>query len=413
MVCPLSRHASQTDCRHRYNVKVFRNTLDADKAVKSSTVYTQRKEMMENTATATNGCVNHYDRKLGALIARLHGIGNSELKSLGLWDSAILDRHYSKYALPDTVAKLSGFQDGQHYFLPRAKADPMEFQELHGGEEMFSTFFPFLDESTVFQSVLEQRAEGNNTCFNVYQTLHLMRLIFWQDLPHYFSLYPQLRVFKCAALTDHWGTFLKWCEFCNERVVHGEAALARNLGATDEGTAAVDGEEWNSWRQKVDLSVRELRSLTQANSAKLDRLLHAVESHGAFGKRKREVGEPELKKCLTNGGRHLLRKLRDLNDMSIKDVYEEWNVAVVSEGVEFCSLKEFERRRTELKEQYRSDQLKTAVHRRRNLAAFVEQTATELGDLDRAFKWIEDLQLKLGHGKKCTLYKLWQHINAF
>lgn len=399
--------------RFRYNVKVFRTALDADKAVKSGAIYHQRKEMMENTATTTSGCVNHYDRKLGALIARLHGIGNSELKTLGLWESAILERHYTKYALPETVAKLSGFKDGQSYFISRAKADPMEFQEIHGGEALFSSFFPFLDDPTVFQSVLEQRTEGNNTCFNVYQTLHLIRLVFWQDLPHYFTLYPQLRIFKCASLTKNWGLFLKWCDFCNERTHQGEDACFRSqLTSTFPEEQSMNDQEALCWRKKIESSFNELKSLSAANAAKLDRLLHAVESHGAFGKRKR-MDEEEFRRSLSNGGKHIIRKLRDLNDMTIQDIYEEWNVAVVSEGVEFCSLKEFERRRTDLKEEYRSEALKTAIARRRHLANFIDQTAKELGSLDRAFNWIEDLQVKLGQGKKCTLYRLWQHISNF
>lgn len=389
---------------------MFRTLKDADKAVSSGTLYTQRKEMMENTATSSNGLVNHYDRKLGALIARLHGISNSELKSLGLWETEVLDRHYTKYALPDTVSKLSGFKDGQHYFLPRFKADPIEFQETHGGEEMFSCFFPFLDDAAVFQSVLEQRAERrNNTCFNVYQTLHLLRLVFWQDLPHYFALYPHLRIFKSAAIVDNWETFLKWCDFCTERTISAEEPIPQTSTATDASFAS---EDWINWREKMEASLRELKQSSTANSAKIDRLLHAIECHGAFGKRKRE-DDGEIQRTLTNGGKHLLRKLRDLCEMTIEDVYEEWNTAVISEGVQFSSLKELERRRTELKEQYRTEGLKTTITRRRQLAQFVDQTAKELGSLDRAFSWIADLQVKLGKGKKCPLYRLWQHIISF
>ena len=55
--------ASYTDFRCRYNVKVFRHTIDADKAVKSRTGVHSGKQMMENTATVANGRANDYDRK--------------------------------------------------------------------------------------------------------------------------------------------------------------------------------------------------------------------------------------------------------------------------------------------------------------------------------------------------------------
>lgn len=398
----------------RYNVKVFRTLNDAEKSIPRHSAYEQRREMMEITSTATSGCVNHYDRKLGALIARLHGVRNSELKALGLWDPAVLDKHYSKYALPDTVAKLSGFSNGYSYALPRGIPDPMQFQELHGGAEMFSSFFPFLDDPSVFQSVLEKRNEGNNTCFNVYQTLHFLRTTFWQDLPHYYALYPQLKVFKCNALVDHWGTFMKWVDYVNEQTVESFPVEIKNQVKyqTEDGDELEDSGALSDWKSKVETSIAELKRISDANTAKLDRLLHAIETNGALGKRKRENGGDSAK-ANENTSRHVLRKLRDLNDMSIRDVYDEWHVKCVSEGVEYDPLKEFEKRRLEHKEQYRSENLKTSIARRRHLCYFVEQTANELGSLDRAFKWIEDLQLKLGKGKPCSLHKLWKHICSY
>eukprot|EP00210_Caulerpa_lentillifera_P003410 g3253.t1 len=109
----------------------------------------------------------------------------------------------------------------------------------------------------------------------------------------------------------------------------------------------------------------------------------------------------------------LLQCLRPLNEMSIKDLLEEWFVDFISQGQSYEGLVAIEARRRQTKTKLYEDSLKTTISRRRHLVEEVARRTVRFGDKEKAIESMENLREEIGkNGKQCSLYALITHLKA-
>ena len=137
----------------RYGIKMFRNNRDPTRSVTSRTMYNHKKRHMTKTGTLGT-CVNHDDRKFGATLARLMGVPLPDIRAMGLWSLDVMNEHYVKIHAPNTAARMGGFPDAVHYFLPRAFISPFEIND-DGIVALGRAIFPELDNPNWIGSIAE------------------------------------------------------------------------------------------------------------------------------------------------------------------------------------------------------------------------------------------------------------------
>lgn len=99
-------------------------------------------------------------------------------------------------------------------------------------------------------------------------------------------------------------------------------------------------------------------------------------------------------------------------DMSLLDLWSEWNFAVVSEGTNWPALSTLEKQRLDNPRRpcYRAKSLKTTIERRSRICRFIEDTAQEAGTVEKAIELTQNLMSTIGKGKSCSLYQLSEYI---
>jgi len=226
------------------------------------------------TNTLTQGCINHQDRHIGCMLARLYNISNEECQSLGLLSQSVMEKFYSKYAIVDTVCKMSGFKSSQDYVIERSLPDFDDFRDNHGGSELFDIFM-----GEIYQPSLQKKAqdlvkEGENTTLNVLKSLKHISRVFWKDLPHYYRQFPSMPIFETVALRSKWDKFMEWCSYV-------EHACTSEINQVEDTIGDSASHSWQLHKEldpQIGKKLDETRHLALTNKAKLDRILYLMES---------------------------------------------------------------------------------------------------------------------------------------
>lgn len=128
---------------YRFDIKILRSDRDKYEAVSHKNMYTQRKTMMEETSTSRPGKVNHYYRSDGAVLGRLHGLTDDQLKAIGLWELKVLQQHYCNLIDVEAVCKLSGFEGAKTFTIGRSNARISDFVSIcPDSASFFKAFLP-------------------------------------------------------------------------------------------------------------------------------------------------------------------------------------------------------------------------------------------------------------------------------
>lgn len=261
----------------RFKKPIFKSSR-SNSHVEAATMYEQRKEMMIATNTLTTGCVNHQDRHLGCTIARLYNISNQECQSLGLWSQSVMDKFYSKYAVVETVCKMSGFESSKDYVIDRAFPDFDDFRDNHGGFELFDIFMGEIYQPSLYKKAQDLVKQGENTTLNVLKSLKLISRIFWEDLPHYYKQFPSMPIFESRALRSKWDKFLEWCSYVQHACASGINQVEPIIGDSASSHSCQLHTELDP---QIGKTLDETRHLALSNKATLDRVLYLMESHDA------------------------------------------------------------------------------------------------------------------------------------
>lgn len=96
-------------------------------------------------------------------------------------------------------------------------------------------------------------------------------------------------------------------------------------------------------------------------------------------------------------------------EMNIRSVVQEWTEGCVSQGGWRGPLMEFDKERVKRTVKY-DHSLKSAILQRRTLFDFFRYNCRVYGSQEEAFKTIENLQLRIGNGKHCSLSALWTYL---
>ena len=221
----------------RYWIKVFRSQSSPTKPVARSAAYSQLKDLQMKTATIHKS-VCHEDRKAGAVLARIHNIAKSELETLGLWNSDVLDLHYSQgVQTAKVVGRLSGFANSTDYYIPRARNNPFTHPEMREHQALFKSFMPQLDDQALEEKLLKDYAANTEkAAYNAFCALKLIRLIFWQDAPFLKKRYPDCSLFDQEIFRQNEEAFDKWTRIQMEeernisKLIQLPAAIPEPLG---------------------------------------------------------------------------------------------------------------------------------------------------------------------------------------
>lgn len=238
-------------------------------------------------------------------------VSNPELEALALWSNGVCNKHYSKWAVADTVSKMAGFRDASSFNLDRQLPDFEDFRLNKGGDELFSIFMP-----GIFDPELERNVHlrDDEIASDVLKSLRLIARVFWQDLPHYFLMDKELKVFKCAALVEKWDLFLRWVDYVQDSISqYGTGADSGNSVVRRAG----DERAASQWQAKMERSVIDTKTATVANTARIDRLIFLMETKGEVPKKRARVTEDmtERKECTIGSGlrKPIIKEMRKLN----------------------------------------------------------------------------------------------------
>lgn len=307
----------------RFKNPIFKSSR-SNSHVEAATMYEQRREMMVATNTLTSGCINHQDRHLGCLIARLYNVSTEECQSLGLWSQSVMEKFYSKYAVVDTVCKMSGFDNSKSFAIDRALPDFDDFRDNHCGSELFDIFMGEIYQPSLQRKAQDMVNQGENTTLNVLKSLKHISRVFWQDLPHYFRQFPSMPIFESVALRSKWDKFMEWCSYVERACASGINQVEDTIG---DG-ASQSCQAHNELDPQTEKTLDETRHLALSNKATLDRILYLMESQDANSrkgsqKRDREKGLEQAQCNYPNKSARLLctnnmlQSMRKLNGKSV------------------------------------------------------------------------------------------------
>lgn len=197
----------------RYFVKVFRSNSSPENSVSLSTSYDQKKELLRKTGELHNS-VCHEDRKAGSVLAKMMNICKRDLETLGMWNIDVLEQHYTLgVQTAKLVGRMCGFESGKEFYLPRARTDPFTHPAMADHLAMFQAFMPELDDKQLHKILLEEMVTNTHKAgYNAMQALKFIRVVFWQDAPFLFRLYPESVIFKHSLFQEHKESFEAWCE---------------------------------------------------------------------------------------------------------------------------------------------------------------------------------------------------------
>ena len=171
-------------------------------------------------------CVNHLERRLGALYAKLCGAGRATIDLMGLWSSNTVVRFYDKLIPPDDVARLAGHGSQASYCLDRDRASIREFITTHpGSEAMFGVLFPDVFDDDVWDATrrMSERSDSSSrdphsTPLQCLKAFDFVTRVLFQDLPLLRRDFPDLRIFRSGPLVKHGSHFEAWCSFVFDRI---------------------------------------------------------------------------------------------------------------------------------------------------------------------------------------------------
>lgn len=97
--------------------------------------------------------------------------------------------------------------------------------------------------------------------------------------------------------------------------------------------------------------------------------------------------------------------------MSVRDVLNKWLIGFRLNNIQHKPLSELLQDKVTKKVKTFDDSLATSINRRKFIVERVQSKALELGSVDAAIEWMEELRTRLGkEGKKASLYRLWQTL---
>eukprot|EP00210_Caulerpa_lentillifera_P004389 g4187.t1 len=386
--------------REWYDIKLFRSSKDSHQSLNKTTLYKQRKTMLQKTGTYVNGIVNHLDRKLGAIAGKLCGLDATQVQKVGLWDSNTLSRHYDKLPEPDIPAKLAGFENSQKFYIERANASLIHFcQKNESASHFFGCYFPFLDNDAVKQGTIALQHDGDNTPHHVFRTLGYLRSIFFQDIVFIRDLFPSLTVFSSPPFSTFPDIFELWCTFVHDQVK--KFSILEKKGLQEDNN--------EQWKSHIERKTAHISTECEANSKKLDQIMHFLQEKLPSVTTSNNRRESALRNNSAHG-LPILKKMRCFNEMTLREVFDECTHGFEVGGVQYPSLKSLEKSRCEEGKQYRDPSLRTIIGKRMMLSTYIEEQAVLLGSLDDSLKVAEELQQELGGKRPCSLNQFWVHL---
>ena len=398
------------------------------------------------TGTVTTGCVNHQDRHLGTLIARIYNVSIEELKALGMWTNGVLELFYAKYPSADTVSRMAGFSSAATYLVERDIPDFEHFRLNMGGAELFDIFFPSIYHPSIEEAARKKATEGDdsergrgNAHMNFLKAMKVVVIRFWKDLPTYYKLYPDLEIFKCHALKTRWDIFLEWVRYTENAIAVHKAQDIRGPQGSSVPSSGLEA-EFRRMAAANEARTTMQDATTAKLEAKVDRVLHLVET----GNKKPKIrSEESADEDPSKGGALVLRTMRKLNrktshscsslwcvlDMNLDDLWSEWKDGVVAEGEGlFCHHgcgpyrhlgHKFPPLETMLLEKNVTIEkcLKTTIERRARICRFIEDTRIKSKAKDGlAHAMAMTKRLMSGelakNGETCSLHKLSEYIRT-
>eukprot|EP00210_Caulerpa_lentillifera_P005394 g5156.t1 len=380
-----------------WNVFLFRSNTSSTTPVNKNSLYKQRKDMMNLTDTGLGSCVNHSDRRIGAWLAILQGLTLEQVKSVGLWNSEQVDRHYVKYLPPDVVAKLAGFSTLSEYYISRSKLSIETF--LNGrsatDKHFFEGFMPFLFDAHLEKQARKLMKQGIKAPVNVLQALRHLHLVFFQDLGAYYEYNPNLRMFNCPFFKNNQKIFEDWLKYSNDTMAEADLQSTASYPVSNAPAS-----------REIESRITHLHNEMKNTKGAVDRILYLMESKEQGSK----DAVPKLK-IESNRLTHPTHiALRPLKEMNFKQVIEEWILGYKSNGLRHPPLREFDEARVSRKIKY-DHSLKTTLLQRRRFFDFFRYNCVVFGNEDVAYKRINDLQLSLSKNKElCSLNCLWKYL---
>jgi len=384
-------------------VMLFRSKKGPTVKLSNSAMYEERVAMFRETETPSNGSVNHLERKLGALYAQLVGLSSDQIERIGLWATTTLTRHYGKLFEADAVARLSGAPGAEYFYIGRARASVQDFIELHGGQQFFSSFFPFLFDEKTCKSVKDLAIKkAKMTPYYTLETLKFLHSVFFQDCVFLYERHPKHAIFRSHPFVEFGDVFTEWSSFVK--------AKAAELPFKE---TSMPGRVENARIEGIEAKVAEIYDAVKLMMARQNDILSALSTKQvhATGNKKAKLADSK------DNDSEILQTLTALNELTIEDMWEEWTVGFTSQGRVWEPLKELERKRIDKVKQYRMPCLRSAIERRSIICKFVENKAVLLGSVEAAIQYANRVKASTGQkGKPLSNFKfsdsLRPHVSA-
>ena len=287
---------------------------------------------------------------------------------------------------------MSGFANAHKYFVARQEASIEKFLDQEPDAAPVFDTFAFLNNSDLVHMFEDQR--GMDTLeVRAFDVLLYLKSVFYQDIVFLHDYMPTSKVFSGHVFENNKEAFQKWKAY---------------VKAMSESKAQVECEQGGAATTlggQIDKEERDLQLIAQADErrdGKLDKILYTLNSMKPNSNRRCK------RQKMSHGSEDIpqssLKVMTPLKDLSLDELWAEWNLGFEANNRTWPPLKKLESDRQKKKcPAYYTEELETLIRRKRQIAEHGERTSLE---------HLKALQSHLAteNGGSCSLYFLWKYI---